>query len=353
MSDVILPPRLDRIWAMKAGHTLAVLARQEDLVLSGSAVEEVDALAAGALHHARKAALEHGHKLVLRAPSERLVKRLAAHDPGTATAPPSRPPTPFLERLGAWTWDVGRDISETWSFGVTMTLGVTALVMRRERSWPGATWRQLYELGATALPVVALLTGLIGFTLALLMGVQLQMYGASIHLATLMGVSFVREVGPLLTAVILAGRSGSAIAAELASMSVNQEVDALRTMRANEAAFLMAPRLLAMVISLPFLSLFASASGILAGMVVGVLQLDLAPATYFQVLVRAVNIKDIIVTLVKSAVFAAIIVFIACRTGLSTRGGSDAVGRSTTKTVVSGIFWTVVADCLFSLALYL
>jgi phospholipid/cholesterol/gamma-HCH transport system permease protein len=185
------------------------------------------------------------------------------------------------------------------------------------------------------------------------MGVQLQIYGASVHLATLMGVSFVREVGPLLTAVILAGRSGSAIAAELASMAVNQEVDALRTMRANGAAFLVAPRLLAMVVSLPFLSLFASASGILAGLVVAVLQLDIAPATYFQMLVRAVHVKDIVITLAKSAVFAAIIVFIACRTGLSTRGGSDAVGRATTRTVVMGIFWTVIADCLFSLALYL
>lgn len=353
MTEVALPPRLDRIWALDAGRALCIQAGREDLVLAGSAVEEVDALSAGALHHARKTALEHGHALALRAPSDTLLKRLAAHDPSTAAAAPSKPSVPLLERLGAWAWDAWSDLSDAWTFGVTMALGVWSLVMGRERSWPGATWRQLYELGATALGVVVLLTGLIGFTLALLMGAQLQMYGASVHLATLMGVSFVREVGPLLTAVILAGRSGSAIAAELASMAVNQEVDALRTMRANEAAFLVAPRLLAMVVSLPFLSLFASASGILAGLVVAVLQLDIAPATYFQMLVRAVAIKDIVVTLAKSAVFAAIIVFIACRTGLSTRGGSDAVGRATTRTVVMGIFWTVIADCLFSLALYL
>ena len=353
MNDVVLPPHLDRAWALDAGRNLSIRARQDDLVLSGSAVEDVDALSAGALHHARKTALEHGHSLALRAPSEMLVRRLAAHDPGTAAAPPSKPAIPQLEQLGAWALGFTNDLRDAWTFGVAMALGLAALVTGRERSWPGATWRQLYELGATALPVVMLLTGLIGFTLALLMGAQLQMYGASIHLATLMGVSFVREVGPLLTAVILAGRSGSAIAAELASMSVNQEVDALSTMRANDAAFLVAPRLLAMVISLPFLSIFASASGILAGMIVGVLQLDLAPATYFQILVNAVHIKDVLVTLAKSAVFAAIIVFIACRTGLSTRGGSDAVGRATTHTVVSGIFWTVVADCIFSLALYL
>jgi phospholipid/cholesterol/gamma-HCH transport system permease protein len=354
VAEIILPTRLHRAWALAEGAGLEKRAAQEDLVLEGSRVEEVDVLSAGVLHHARRMALEHGRKLALRTPSELLSKRLAALDPGPDVVSAPTPATrSFLEDLGLGAWKAGRNLTEAWGFGVAMVLGVWSLATRRERSWPGATWRQLYELGATSLPVVLLLTGLIGLTLALLMGQQLETYGASIHLATLMGVSFVREVGPLLTAVILAGRSGSAITAELASMAVQEEVDALRTLGAREATFLVAPRLLALVFSLPFLALFASAAGILAGLAVAVFQLDLSPSIYFLMLLRAVRVQDIANTILKSMVFAGIIAFIACRNGLSTRGGSDAVGRATTATVVSGIFWTVIADCVFALVLYL
>ena len=353
VTDITLPSRLDRTWALHTGRDLAERAKTEDLVLAGSQVAEVDALAAGALHHARRRALEHGRKLSLRAPSEELVKRLGALDPGPM--PPVSPVVvaPIEERLGKFVWDRWKKVSDGWIFAVEMLLGLWSLATRRERTWPGATWRQLHELGTTALPVVLLLTGLIGLTLALLMGQQLETYGASIHLATLMGVSFVREVGPLLTAVILAGRSGSAIAAELASMKVQEEVDALQTMGAREATFLVAPRLLALVLSMPFLALFASMAGILAGLVVAVFELGLSTTLYFQILVQALEAKDIFYTILKSMVFAFIIVFLACRIGLATRGGSDAVGRATTKTVVAGIFWTVIADCVFALVLYL
>lgn len=353
MTEIDLPARLDRTWALDQGRHLESRASREDLALSGSKVEEVDLLAAGALHHARRLSTENGRKLLLRSPSETLIARLTALDPGT---PPTQPPVnrrAWPERWGAAAWNKGTNIVSGARFALEMVLGLVAMLTGRQRGWPGATWRQLHELGTTALPVVLLLTGLIGLTLALLMGEQLSQYGASIHLATLMGVSFVREVGPLLTAVILAGRSGSAITAELASMKVQEEVDALETLGARQASFLMAPRLLALAISMPFLALFASASGILAGLAVAVLRLGLEPGTYFQVLTEALEVKDIFYTLLKSAVFASIIAFLACRIGLSTRGGSDAVGRATTKTVVAGIFWTVIADCIFALVLYL
>lgn len=354
MTEIELPARLDRTWALDEGRRLEDRARREDLALVGRDVREVDLLAAGSLHHARRVALESGRRLALRAPSDLLLARLAALDPGSI--PPARPlgpRPPWTERWGARAWKTGHDFAKGARFAGDMLGGVAALLSKRDRSWPGATWRQLHELGTTALPVVLLLTGLIGLTLALLMGQQLAAYGASIHLATLMGVSFVREVGPLLTAVILAGRSGSAITAELASMKVLEEVDALDTLGARQASFLIAPRLLALVLSLPFLALFASACGIAAGLFIAVFRLGLDPLTYFQVLSEAIEPKDIFYTLLKSAVFAFVIAFLACRIGLATRGGSDAVGRATTKTVVAGIFWTVIVDCVFALVLYL
>ena len=354
VTEITLPSKLDRAWALREGQAIAARSAREDLVLSGNDVVEVDTLAAGALHLARRNAEEGGRRLALRAPSETLLRRLEAIDPGKRPEPFGGPSQGALfERLGRWAWREARHFLEGARFAAGLLGGASDMLLRRERSWPGATWRQLHELGTTALPVVLLLTGLIGLTLALLMGQQLEQYGASVHLATLMGVSFVREVGPLLTAVILAGRSGSAIAAELASMTVQEEVDALRSMGARESVFLVAPRLLALCMSLPFLALFASACGILAGLGVAVFKLGLSPDTYVQMLSDVVDPGDIGVLLWKSAVFAAIIAFLSCRIGLSTRGGSDAVGRATTRTVVSGIFWTIIADCIFALVLYL
>lgn len=352
--EIPLPAHLDRAWALNEGRGLVDRAMRDDLVLVGDRVEDVDALAAGALHHARRQAGLHGKRLALRAPSERLRQRLEALDPGPdAPVSPARPLPPFLERQGNLVWRQLDVIVESARFALEMILAVGHMARGTDRTWPGATWRQLHELGTTALPVVLLLTGLIGLTLALLMGQQLATYGASIHLATLMGVAFTREVGPLLTAVILAGRSGSAITAELASMKVQEEVDALRTMGAREATFLVAPRLLAMMVSMPILALFASACGIFAGMLIAVFQLGLSPDIYLQILSEAVVAEDIFWIFAKSAVFAFIIVFLACRIGLSVHGGSDAVGRATTRTVVAGIFWTIIADCAFALALYL
>ncbi|MEN9354163.1 MAG: hypothetical protein RL318_1488 [Fibrobacterota bacterium] len=354
MPDISLPSQLDRAWALGTGRDLASRVKQTDLTLAGGQVEHVDVLAAGAIHSLRRIAQHHGHRVRLSAPSRVLLERLDALDPGPEPPRPETLPVPdFLERLGRGAFARAEDASQALTFGLEMTLGTLALVTRRERSWPGAVWRQLHELGTLALPVVLLLTGLIGLTLALLMGQQLEQYGASIHLATLMGVSFLREVGPLLTAVILAGRSGSAITAELASMQVQEEVDAIHAMGARTASFLVAPRLLALMISMPFLALFASGAGVLAGLVVAVFRLGLSPDIYFQVLLQALEAKDIFFLFLKSMVFAFIIAFLACRTGLATRGGSDAVGRATTHTVVAGIFWTVIADCLFALALYL
>jgi len=354
VTDVLLPACLDRAWALGEGSALAERAGGEDLILVGDQVREVDALAAGALHHARRLAREGGRKLSLRSPSDDLMGRLRALDPGAEeAAPPTDSRQPLLERWGANAWHLwGRGVGGVL-FGREMAAGLVAVVLRRERTWPGATWRQLHELGTTALPVVLLLTGLIGLTLALLMGQQLAQYGASIHLATLMGVAFLREVGPLLTAVIMAGRSGSAITAELASMKVQEEVDALHTMGARDAAFLVAPRLVALMISMPVLALFASVCGIMAGLGIAVFKLGLSTGMYMQVLLDAVAVDDIFWLFVKSAVFAFIIVFLACRIGLATRGGSDAVGRATTRTVVAGIFWTIIADCVFALVLYL
>lgn len=354
MPEISLPSQLDRAWALGAGRDLASRAALADLTLAGGAVESVDVLAAGAIHSLRRIAQHSGHRVRLQNPSAILLDRLNALDPGPAPAVPAESKVPDrLERAGQVAFDRAADAMQALTFGLEMVRGAASLVARRERSWPGATWRQLHELGTMALPVVLLLTGLIGLTLALLMGQQLEQYGASIHLATLMGVSFLREVGPLLTAVILAGRSGSAITAELASMQVQEEVDALHAMGARTASFLVAPRLLALMISMPFLALFASGAGILAGLVVAVFRLGLSPEIYFQVLLQALEAKDIFFLFLKSMVFAFIIAFLACRTGLATRGGSDAVGRATTHTVVAGIFWTVIADCLFALALYL
>ncbi len=211
---------------------------------------------------------------------------------------------------------------------------------------------QMVRLGSSALPIVVLLSTLIGFTLALQSGIQLAKFGASIFLAGGMGISMVTEIGPVMTAVILAGRSGSAITAEIATMTVQEEVGALQSMAINPIHYLVLPRFWAMSLTLPLLTACSALSGILAGLVVGFLFFQLSPASYFSELKNSVVIDYLGQALVKSLTFAWIIALVAIRKGLSVRGGADAVGTATTSCVVTCIASIIVADAIFSFIFY-
>jgi phospholipid/cholesterol/gamma-HCH transport system permease protein len=177
---------------------------------------------------------------------------------------------------------------------------------------------------------------------------QLRQFGANIFVANLVGVSMVRELGPLMTAIVVAGRSGSAISAELGTMVVGEEIDALRTMGINEIRFLVIPRVYAITFTQPAVTLFSMAIGVFGGFLIAILYLDLSAAAYLQQTASSLTLNDLITGLSKSVVFAWIIVLVGCHCGLRITGGAEGVGRATTASVVASIFLIIVADSVFT-----
>jgi phospholipid/cholesterol/gamma-HCH transport system permease protein len=213
----------------------------------------------------------------------------------------------------------------------------------------GVLGEQMYQLGYKALGIVALLSLLIGVVLALQTAIQLATYGAGVFLAPMIGVSMVRELGPLLTAIILAGRTGSATTAEIATMGVGEEIDALRTMGINPIQFILVPKFWAITVTMPTLSLLATATGIIGGFLVAVFYLDLAPTMYWSDLGMFLTMKDVSIGFIKSVVFSWLIIWIGAVYGFRVQGGAEAVGKETTASVVAGIFAIILADAAFSL----
>ncbi|MEX1025671.1 MAG: MlaE family lipid ABC transporter permease subunit [Planctomycetota bacterium] len=211
-------------------------------------------------------------------------------------------------------------------------------------------WRSVTGLieraGANGVPVVLLINFLIGLIMALQSAAQLERFGAQRFVASLVGLSMTRELAPLMTAIVVAGRSGAAYAAELGTMKVSEEIDAVRTLGLDPLRYLVFPRVLAMILVVPLLTLVADAVSILGGLFVATTRLGLAPELYWNELAESVGSVDVIVGLVKSVFFAAAITLIACQRGLATRGGAAGVGAATTSSVVTTLIALIVIDAI-------
>jgi len=217
-------------------------------------------------------------------------------------------------------------------------------------------WRDvlLYmkKVGVDGLPILGLISFLLGLIIAFMSSLQLKQFGANIYVASLVSIAMVRELGPIITAILVAGRSGSAFAAEIGTMKVNEEVDALITMGFNPMRFLAIPKVFAAMIVVPFLNLFANLFAIAGGMVVGILGLNLTLYTYVQETVNALVLFDISTSFIKSFVFALLIAAIGCQRGFRVKGGAEAVGNATTSAVVYALFLIIVSDSLFAIILH-
>src|SRR5580700_5556868 len=207
---------------------------------------------------------------------------------------------------------------------------------------------QALEVGVRALPILSLITFFIGLILALQAAYELRKFGAMDLVATAVAISMTRELGPLITAIVVIGRSGSAFAAEIGTMKVNEEIDALETMAISPVQFLVAPKFIAMMLMLPCLTIWANFMGVLGGSLFGVWKADFSWISYMHATMDALFLRDIVTGLIKSIMFGMTITAVGCSEGLATGTGAESVGKSTTSAVVVSIFLVVIVDLVFT-----
>jgi phospholipid/cholesterol/gamma-HCH transport system permease protein len=262
-----------------------------------------------------------------------------------------RPPTPLTERLGRASSEALRGVYAAVAFiGEVGVAFLAALRHPRQVRW-GDTVLVAQRIGVEGLPIISLVGFLMGVILAFQSAIALRKFGAEILVADLLGMSLIRELGALMTAILLAGRTGAAFAAEIGTMKVNEEIDALATMGLEPARFLVVPRILAALAMTPLLTLYSILIGLVGGGLV-MLSFDIPWVLYQTELFAFVTLTDFLGGMAKTFVFGLIVAWVGCLRGLQTRAGAAAVGLSTTSAVVTAIVLIVVADGLFALVYY-
>lgn len=257
----------------------------------------------------------------------------------------------MFTRLGAAFFQATSALQFTFSF-----IGSVGLALLYVGRHPSAlrgndALQSMEKTGVDAVPIVGLISFLLGLIMAFMSSVQLRQFGANIYVASLVGLAMVRELGPIMTAIIVAGRSGSAFAAEIGTMKISEEVDALFTMGFDPVRFLVVPKIAATVIVVPFLTLLSDLCAVLGGLLVGVYMLDLTANAYISQTIRTLTLFDIFWGFLKSAVFALLITVVGCLRGFQVSGGAESVGRATTSAVVTGIFLIILSDSVFAVIL--
>ena len=269
--------------------------------------------------------------------------------------PPLRPESvrpAVVENLGELARRQYRDFLEIMSFVGQLVVAIAySLAHPRSVRWEDVKF-YMKRAGADGLPIVALISLLLGLIMAFMSSLQLKQFGATIYVANLVTLAMVRELGPIMTAILVAGRSGSAFAAEIGTMVVNDEVNALVTMGFDPIRFLAVPKVLATMVVVPILTVYADLFAILGGLIVGITGLDLTAFTYIQQTKSSIRIFDFATSLVKAVVFAMLISGIGCQRGFQVKGGAEGVGTSTTSAVVSAIFLIILADSAFAIMLH-
>ncbi|MCU0725936.1 MAG: MlaE family lipid ABC transporter permease subunit [Planctomycetes bacterium] len=351
-----MPERLDRTSALAVHESiLAALETGEgDLRLDFGGVGRADAIGVAAILEAFRETRRRGRRLRLLNVAERH-RRLFAFlrvDGVLADEPGPAPRERLLGRIGGWWMGVRHSAVEHAALHVDAVLYTFVAPFRGRGLKAAHFWHQLTGIGAGAVGIVAMVSFLIGLIMALQAALVLKDFGAVIYVANMVGVTMTRELGPLLTAVILAARTGSSIAAELGTMVVTEEVDALRVMDVEPRRFLVAPRFAALAVALPCLATLSDAAGIAGGFAVATVGLGIGFEHYWIQTVTGLHVSDLVTGLVKSFVFANVIAIVSCHEGLAIRGGPEEVGRATTRAVVTSIILVIVSDFVFTTLFY-
>jgi len=328
-------------------------ANHSEMLIDGAGLEAFDTVGAWMLQKLVRRLRGEGATVQLRDLRPEFAKLLdvieqQAADP--TESPPALPQQSRLESLGHSVVSAVEQSVALLSFVGECSVAMAASIAHPVRF----RWRPILfnirSAGFDALPIVGLLSFLLGIVVAYQGADQLRQYGANIFVADLVGLSMLREFAPLITAIIIAGRSGSAYAAQIGTMAVTEEIDAMRTLGIPPLDLLVLPKIIALLIAPPLLTVFADVLGVTGGMIMAHAQLDVGYGEFLDRFVKAVSVTAYLIGICKAPVFAAIIAVVGCFQGFRTKGGADSVGRQTTRAVVQSTFLVIVADAVFSVA---
>ncbi len=326
-------------------------ARRATFDLSG--IEHLDTAGAWLIRQAAKSLTDDGVAVAVSGADRRaaaLLETVAGVDQSSDT-PIKAPATviELLERLGFATAFAVRESRSYLGF-LGLTLETAARLALRPHRFRFTSFAfHLEAVGLNALPIVGLISFLIGVVMAYQGATQLRLFGAEIFVVDLVAISVLREIGILLTAIVVAGRSGSAFTAQIGTMKLREEVDAMRALGLDPVEVLVLPRLTALVVAMPILCFFSDLMGLVGGAMMAWIDLDISPETFFRRVQANTSIKHFWVGMVKAPVFAAMIGLVGCYQGLRVKGDAGSVGRLTTRSVVQSIFLVIVVDAVFSI----
>jgi phospholipid/cholesterol/gamma-HCH transport system permease protein len=321
------------------------------LIVDLSSVSYFDDFGAVALMEMRQAAQSRGAGFKLTGISDKIqeILQLVHFDDENAFKMDRRRKSPnIVLRLGEASIGVVNRMRYEVAFLGSVLLAFGAILRYPRSLRLGDTLTCMEKTGVNAVPIVGLIGFLLGLVIAFMSSLQLAQFGANVFVASLVSIGMVSELGPIITAIVVAGRSGSAFAAEIGTMKISEEIDALVTMGLDPTLFLAIPRLIAAVIVVPLLTLFADVFAIAGGLFVGVFMLDLTAGTYMNQSIKALTVFEVCWGSAKSVIFAVLIAWIGCLRGFQTRGGADAVGGAATSAVVSSIFLIILFDSFFA-----
>ena len=316
--------------------------------IDGSGVEELDSSGAVLVKRLGTEATQ------LRGFSENAVRLIDMVPRIEETAPskPEKKPPFNLESIGGFALREMERYTEITILIVDILFWSAVGIFNRKQYRKGSFTEQAYYMGSTALPIVGTILFLIGVILALQSAAQLRQFGVTIFVVNLVAIGLSREFAPLMTAIIVSGRTGSAIASEIATMKFTEELDAIKTLGLNPIRFVVVPKFWAMVVCMPLLTVLALFIGILGGFLVAITYMELSPTTFFNQLLMSLLFRDVVTGLVKSLSFAVIITIVGVYRGLNFTGGADGVGRATTSSVVTSIFTIIVMDSIWGILFY-
>ena len=335
-------------------QALAASPAPQKLVLAGEGVTGWDSLfltqcrAIIALARERGVAVDAGAL----PPGVESLLALAAKVPERQGAARAAKSTPFLERMADMGYGAAQGVRNLLDFTGDVTLAAWALVTGRAVFQRSQLTTLIYQASIDALGIVSLISFLVGLILAFVGAIQLSQFGAQIYVSTIVGIAMVRVMGAIMTGIIMAGRTGAAYAAELGTMQVNEEIDALRTMGISPVGFLVLPRMFALALMLPLLCVYADIMGILGGSLIGVTMLDLSLVEFLDQARKTIQLGQFGQGLLKSSVFGVLIGYAGCLRGMQCGRSALAVGEATTSAVVTSIVLIVVSDSIITYFLY-